>query len=97
MKSVDEYEAELGEWLDARVQNAVKTAIAEANTDLTAYLDTRFGKLEAGLDDVGTTVSGVSKDVGTVADSLTRLGTSLLAIPQSIVDKLGQFNPFHLP
>jgi hypothetical protein len=97
MESIEELKQHLTTWLDGRIDEAVKTAVAEGNKDLTAYLDTHFGKVEQGINDVGTTVDGVSKDVGTVADSLTRLATSLLAIPQSIADKITQLNPFHFP
>lgn len=97
MDSIEELKEHLTAWLDARLDEAVKAAVAEANKDLTAYLDTRFGKVENDLNDVGGVVDSMAKDVAAVVDSLAQLGTSLLAIPQSIVDRIGTFNPFHLP
>lgn len=84
-------------WVDARIEGAVKAAVAEGNKDLTAYLDVRFGAIERALNDTGIMVSGVSKDVGTVGDSVTKLFASVLAIPQGIVDQISKLNPFHLP
>lgn len=84
-------------WVDERIDKAVKTAVAEGNKDLTAYLDSRFGTLEKGINDTGVMVSAVSRDVGGIADSVSKLIETVVAIPQGIMDKIGQFNPFHLP
>lgn len=97
MESFNEMKHDLGEWVDARIDEAVKTAVAEANKDLTEFIDTRFARVEEGLNDVGITVSGVSKDVGTMMDSVTKLFESVVAIPQRIVDQISHLNPFHLP
>lgn len=97
MDSIDELKDHLTTWLDGRIDEAVKAAVAEGNKDLTAYLDQRFGGLEHDINNVGGVVDSMAKDLGAVVDSLAQLGTSLLAIPQSIVDKIGTFNPFHLP
>lgn len=97
MESLAELKKELTDWIDQRI----KTGETEANTLLMADLDTRFAKLENGLNDLGTMMSQVSKDVGGVADSVSKLFESVLAIPQSIVDQIdaaiGRINPFHLP
>lgn len=97
MESIKQYEEEFGKWIDERAANAVKVAVTEGNKDLTAYLDTRFGDLEKGINDTGTMIGGVSRDVGTVMDSVSKLIESVLAIPQTIVDQISKFNPFHLP
>lgn len=97
MNSIEDLKEHLTAWLDERIDEAVKAAVAEANKDLTAYLDTRFGNVEKGINDTGTMISGVSRDVGTVTDSMTKLAESVLAIPQSIADQIAKFNPFHLP
>lgn len=97
MQSIDELKDHLTTWLDGRIDEAVKTAVAEANKDLTAYLDTRFGDLEKGINDTGTMISGVSRDVGTVSDSVSKLIESVIAIPQTLADQIAKFNPFHLP
>jgi archaellum component FlaC len=97
MGSIKEYEEEFGKWVDERAANAVKVAVAEGNKDLIAYLDTRFGNVEKGINDTGTMISAVSRDVGTVMDSVTKLVESVVAIPQSIVDQIAKLNPFHLP
>lgn len=97
MQSIDELKDHLTTWLDGRIDEAVKTAVAEANKDLTAYLDTRFGNVEKGINDTGTMISGVSRDVGTVTDSVSKLIESVVAIPQSIVDQISKLNPFHFP
>lgn len=97
MESIKQYEEEFAQWLDARIAEAVKAGIAEANKDLTAYLDTRFGDLEKGINDTGTMISGVSRDVGTVTDSVSKLIESVVAIPQAIVSQISNLFPFHLP
>lgn len=97
MESIEELKAHLTTWLDGRIDEAVKTAVAEGNRDLTAYLDTRFGNVEKGINDTGTMIGGVSRDVGTVMDSVSKLIESVVAIPQTIVDQIAKFNPFHLP
>lgn len=97
MESIKQYEEEFGKWIDERAAAAVKVAVAEGNKDLTAYLDTRFGNLEKGINDTGTMISGVSRDVGTVTDSVSKLIESVVAIPQAIVSQISNLFPFHLP
>lgn len=101
MESIEELKTHLTTWLDGRIDEAVKTAVAEANKDLTIYLDTRFGKLEFDINNVGGVVDSMAKDLGTVVDSVTKLANTVLAIPtqiaQEVSDTLGKLNPFHLP
>lgn len=97
MESLDELKEHLTTWLDGRIDEAVRTAVAEGNKDITAYLDLHFGKVEKGIDDTGVMIGGVSRDVGTVMDSVSKLIESVVAVPQSIMDQIAKFNPFHLP
>lgn len=88
-------------WVDERIDKAVKTAVAEGNKDVIAYLDSRFGTLEKGINDTGVMMSAVSRDVGGVADSVSKLFDKVLAIPTAIAgqveDTINRINPFHLP
>lgn len=97
MESIKQYEEEFGKWIDERAANAVKAAVAEANKDLTTYLDTRFGGLEFTLNNVEGVTNSMAKDLGNVVDSVAKLVESVVAIPQGIVDQISKFNPFHLP
>ena len=101
MESFDELKDHLKDWIHTEVQDAVKTAVAEGNKDVTAYLDERFGTVELDLNDVGGVVDSMAKDLGNVTDSVAKLATDLLAIPTTIAQQieatLSKFNPFHLP
>lgn len=97
MEGFEEMKNDITTWLDGRIDEAVKAAVAEANKDLTAYLDTRFGTLEKGINDTGVMIGGVSRDVGTVMDSVSKLIESVVAVPQSIIDQISKLNPFRLP
>lgn len=94
MESLSELKQELTEWFDQRI----KTAVDDGNADLMKDLDTRFGTLEQGINDLGATMSDVSKDVGGVSDSVAKMATTLLAIPtqigQEVLAAIGNLNPF---
>jgi hypothetical protein len=101
MESIEELKEHLTTWLDGRIDGAVKTAVDEGNTKLMEDLDTRFATLESGINNLGGTLSEVSKDVGGVSDSIAGLVQNVLAIPTSlaqvVTDTINRLNPFHLP
>lgn len=101
MESLADLKKELTAWFDERIDHAVKTAVDQANKDLMADLDSRFGNLEKGLNDLGVMTSAVSRDVGGVSDSVARMVESVVAIPEQMAEAvtkaIGGFNPFHLP
>lgn len=97
MESLADLKTELTEWFDERI----KTAVDEGNKDLMTDLDTRFGNLEKGVNDMGVMLSGVSRDVGGVSDSVAKLMSTVLSIPtslaQTVEDTINRINPFRIP